>query len=641
MKRSATVRGLVCYQVCLIFGGMLGAVMCCAVTEGADARKPAVSETAQRLVDEARQAKIAGEASRQFALLRQAVGIAPDYELARWQLGQVKADDEWVAVEEAQRRAAANPKQAQYRELRTAHGETPVGQLALARWCRKNELDDEAKFHWASVLSVDPTNKEALSALDMQWFGGHLLTREEIAEQRTRQQESKRAAKKWAPKIAKWQRDVWGSDPAKREEALQEIRTLKSIDAIYALEPVALGEKSASEKNIKQSTEISLAALDALQAIDEQTAAALVIRYAVFSPVPEVRAAAAEKLKPRAQQEYVPLLLSGLRMPLESSFTVRYTADGSAHYQHSLFREGQNSDWEVDARHSLVQNDRGGRHIIVDRVKNKVFVGPPNSARPSELAKRANIASTYVDVYSDVAAVTEMKVAQVNERTEALNARLNEALAGATGKRFDSPREWWDWWRDHNEYYASDDRPVERQYYSDTDSYYSGGNSYEVRLPPPPPRPNMSCFAKGTPVWTKTGQRAIESLELGDLVLAQNVATGELAFKPIIARTVRPPSEILKLSLDGDEVRTTLGHPFWVAGVGWRMAKQLEDGAILHGVTGAPRLKSVDKSDQEEAYNLVVADFNTYFVGESGVLVHDNTPRRPTRAALPGLAAKQ
>ena len=38
------------------------------------------------------------------------------------------------------------------------------------------------------------------------------------------------------------------------------------------------------------------------------------------------------------------------------------------------------------------------------------------------------------------------------------------------------------------------------------------------------------------------------------------------------------------------------------------------------------------------AYNLIVADFNSYFVGEHGILVHDNTPRRPTAAAVPGLA---
>jgi hypothetical protein len=220
-----------------------------------------------------------------------------------------------------------------------------------------------------------------------------------------------------------------------------------------------------------------------------------------------------------------------------------------------------------------------------------------------------------------------------------------QILAGATGEKFETPRAWWDWWREHNEYYASDERPVDRRYYSDTDSYYSGSPSYSVTYPPPPPPPPgarriTSCFSKGTPVWTKTGQRAIETLELGDLVLAQDIETGELDYRPVIARTVRPPSEIVTISMAGEEVRTTLGHPFWVAGVGWRMAKQLDDGTILHGVTGSPRVKSIEKSGQEEAYNLVVADFNTYFVGESGVLVHDNTPRKPTRASLPGLAAK-
>ena len=37
------------------------------------------------------------------------------------------------------------------------------------------------------------------------------------------------------------------------------------------------------------------------------------------------------------------------------------------------------------------------------------------------------------------------------------------------------------------------------------------------------------------------------------------------------------------------------------------------------------------------AYNLIVADFDSYFVGDAAILVHDNTPRQPTAAVLPGL----
>ena len=74
--------------------------------------------------------------------------------------------------------------------------------------------------------------------------------------------------------------------------------------------------------------------------------------------------------------------------------------------------------------------------------------------------------------------------------------------------------------------------------------YETSDDTYAQYTPPPIP-PNAECFAAGTLVWTKTGQRPIESLEIGDLVLAQNVDTGELAYKPVIGRTVRPPKRLV------------------------------------------------------------------------------------------------
>jgi len=185
----------------------------------------------------------------------------------------------------------------------------------------------------------------------------------------------------------------------------------------------------------------------------------------------------------------------------------------------------------------------------------------------------------------------------------------------------EDPRKWWDYWHSQNEYYVPDQHPVYQQYHDSTEKYM------------------MSCFAKGTPIWTKTGRRPVETLEVGDLVLSQNVDTGELKYEPVIGRTVRPPSQILKVSTDGDEIMATRGHPFWVAGVGWRMTKELGEGAVLCGVNRAARVRSIESTGEAEAYNLVVADLNTYFVGKSGILVHDNTPRKPTRATVPGVVA--
>ena len=90
----------------------------------------------------------------------------------------------------------------------------------------------------------------------------------------------------------------------------------------------------------------------------------------------------------------------------------------------------------------------------------------------------------------------------------------------------------------------------------------------------------MEALIDGILAYSRAGRR----------LATEAVDTGELAYKPVIGRTVRPPSPILRLRLEGDELLTTRGHPFWVAGIGWRMAKELGDGAILHGVTGSPRI---------------------------------------------------
>jgi hypothetical protein len=141
-------------------------------------------------------------------------------------------------------------------------------------------------------------------------------------------------------------------------------------------------------------------------------------------------------------------------------------------------------------------------------------------------------------------------------------------------------------------------------------------------------------------VWTKTGQRPIEKLQIGDLVLAQNVSTGEIRYKPVLARTLRPAGPIVEVSTSDEKFLATRGHPLWVAGVGWRMTKELGDGAVLQTLAGTGRVKGVQPAPDAETYNLVVADFNTYFIGSSGILAHDNTPHRSTHEVLPGIVKK-
>jgi hypothetical protein len=96
---------------------------------------------------------------------------------------------------------------------------------------------------------------------------------------------------------------------------------------------------------------------------------------------------------------------------------------------------------------------------------------------------------------------------------------------------------------------------------------------------------------------------------------------------------------MLAIQIEGEKIVTTLGHPFWVAGHGWKMAKELKPGDLLHRLAGAVSISAIEPAPKAAAHNLVVDDFNTYFVGHAGLLVHDNEFRRPTRAIVPGLAA--
>ena len=114
-------------------------------------------------------------------------------------------------------------------------------------------------------------------------------------------------------------------------------------------------------------------------------------------------------------------------------------------------------------------------------------------------------------LYGHKAAMVEARVANENQASEQLNSRIIPVLNATTGKQFETARQCWDYWRDNNEYYQNE-HPVDYQYYSDTDNRYYGQPYDTYRSVP-------LCFVKGTPVWTKTGQRPIESLELGDLVL--------------------------------------------------------------------------------------------------------------------------
>lgn len=629
-------------------GALIAASLACApCVLRADAPGLPVGADAEKLVEEALRAELDGNVAQRRVLLNMAVDAAPDYAPARWQSGQVRAGDEWLPIEKAQAAAAGNPQRAQYNTLRAAADESLAAQLALARWCRKNSLPDEARFHWRSVLARDPNNQEALRALDVRWYAGRLLKPAEIDRAKAAARARKAAVKEFAPRMARWERMLAAGDLKSRNEALDEIRALRNVAVLPAIEEVTLDRELATNAEFENCLWISEALLAALNETPGVEATHSLVRHALFSPLRSIRNSAVEAIKKRPMHDYVPQLLAALAMPIESSYRVVTDADGSVHYFHSLYREGQNADWSFEGRLSAMQHDLQGPTFVRvdDRIRGEVTdMRLPARTNRVVQAEMAAVADKNQRKFAAKAGAAEQRIATINQATTLANQWIVALLAATTGQELgDSPHLWWDWWERYNEYSADGETPVyENSYAESTHRYYRApeSNYYRINPPPPPPPPGgypRSCFAAGTPVWTNTGLREIESLQTGDLVLSQNTQTGELTYKPVVGRTVRPPSPIRAITVEGDEIETTLGHPFWVAGVGWRMAKELADGATLHGVHGGATIDAIEERKEAEAYNLIVADFATYFVGKTGLLVHDNTPRGATTTLLPGL----
>jgi tetratricopeptide (TPR) repeat protein len=139
-----------------------------------------------------------------------------------------------------------------------------------------------------------------------------------------------------------------------------------------------------------------------------------------------------------------------------------------------------------------------------------------------------------------------------------------------------------------------------------------------------------ACFGAGTPVQTIDGPRPIEDLLAGDEVLTQNPKSGELKYQALVAIYHNPPNATFRIQVDGESIVATGIHRLWKAGRGWTMVRELKPGDILRTVGGTATVKSVVEEKVQPVFNLRVADGESFFVGRSDVLAHDNSTINPT-----------
>jgi hypothetical protein len=134
--------------------------------------------------------------------------------------------------------------------------------------------------------------------------------------------------------------------------------------------------------------------------------------------------------------------------------------------------------------------------------------------------------------------------------------------------------------------------------------------------------------------------KAIEDVEVGDLVLATDPQTGVAGGRMVIALIVgQGDKDLVEVTVDTDggnggdtgTVTATDGHPFWVENQGaWVDAKDLRPGHMLRTSAGTwVQVTAVREFQRHQrVHNLTITDLHTYHVtvGDTQALVHNTNP---------------
>jgi hypothetical protein len=543
-----------------------------------------------------------GDLAERDAALAQALAQDRDSALAHALRGEVQAAGAWQSIDAYAPLMSERSLTADYERLRNASSDTVIAdQWKLARWCAVHHLPDREQAHLIRILELDPNDAAAHARIGDVKKQGLWYSAEQLVADRELKAHLAKARLHWSHDITQIRTALAGGGVHERESAR---RKLESIEDVYAL-PL-LREHVATLNTY----ETGAAVVDRAARSNNPLATKELCRLGTAWPA--VQQEVVEQLHRRRADAVLPVLLDSLHSQATIVGSTTYGPEGGLPVlRYVLQRE--------EADHL----EQGNFDTTVDTSVQTLVGGPKRTDGFLSDFGKVNLA----------ARVVEAKIAARNQVIAQENAAVSSLLRAVTGNTTitTDPKSWWQWWNDQTETW-----PYEKP------TLYATFRTGEFSLPPRMLTRTYSCFVAGTPVWTPTGLRPIEELKIGDYVLAQHPETGELTYKVVISPSYRRSAPIIRLQLSDEEIQSSGGHLFWVADLGWQRARTLAAGDELASVGRVlPLLAAEATTAEAPMYNLVVADFHTYFVGRNRVLVHDITRAASVNNALPGWRKEQ
>lgn len=642
---------------CLVAFGLCSSVIAADPAEEVKARSQSLGQVMQQ------------EAEGRNVDRRQLCELATSKELDEsiaWQAGLIRIHDKWMPVEELNPSCLDDDA---YFEKRAELIGKPAANLKLARWCQRKQLHDLARAHFGAVLCVAPNHLEARKYFGHVRVGEQWYSQDDVARAQKQAQAIVEGLKVWVPKLRPIAKQIRSTSTAISVRGLKDLEKINDPLAIPALELFAC---DADE-------DLAKLCINKIASFESPLACQALMRIAIAREVSDAREAAIVALLKYPEQAYVPELLNSLssEVVVQGRWVAR--PDGNLALSMLVGKELRgkklvkqvNNFVNVISTFSSTANARIGqstemkdskfysnmRDIPVTSLQNNTINFNSNAAvaqGAQSLKTSGNVASAsnaYVPREVNTAAAfnmreqgkQQMRIAEsFNREQRQYTERVCSLLRRLSGE--DHPNEptvWWNWWNDRYERLEST-KPIQTFRQNNRSqiamhSHTSAAGQENLEVGVTGQMYQWSCLVPGTLIQTQSGLVPIESIQIGDRVVSKNVETGEVALKPVVMTTVRPPKTTIKIMTEQDTINATGGHIWWVSGEGWTRANELEPGMLLHTVTGTAEIKSIDKNKEKiRTHNLVVDEFNTYFVGTQRVLSYDNTLVRPTLKKVPG-----
>lgn len=604
-----------------------------------------------------------------------AVLIDPDNAVARGLMGLVEYQGKWQRPEfiatQTKHDDAFAALIVEYNGRRARMKNTADAHWKLALWCEESGLKPEAMAHLTAVTRLDPGREAAWKRLGCKKLAGRWISTADLATAKAEKLQQANANRYWMPRLAKWRR--WLGDKHKRPEAEAALSALADPRAVSSIWQVF----------VEPGSDHHLLAVKLLSQIDARSASEILAILAISSPSASARREATETLRQRDERDYVSLLISMLRKPIRYQVK-RVNGPGSTGV---LLVEGTRFSLErlyepppmpniplnaalntyVDQFGSPVvslfdgswNDQKAEQHVTVSNrqpIYDSVLKGSLGfyHTTTTQTTFLSHLSKTYVPIgqvagdYSFAALTAQQQLENDLRLVESFNAALgrrNEAIShvlkDVTGSDFGVDRDaWMKWWADQLGYVYSAPTPkgpseriiesVPLAYapravptLSLTETAVTGSTTQTTRVAT---QFNRSCFGAGTPVHTIRGLKPIDTLRVGDQVLTQDTRRGDLSFQPLVAVFHNPPAGTLRIQTDsGDEVVATGIHRFWKSGVGWTMARDLRKGDSIRAIGRSTKVVGVQAETVQPVYNAEVASGRSFFVGKTGLLVHDNS----------------